>query len=136
MKTLVSILLGTSAAIAAGFAVTAPASAAPYGYYNDDYASYRVYCRDPGYRHRYAYYCDQFYDDDDDYYDDSYYSYSTYPYYDNYYYPYSSYSYYPYSYSYYPYSYYPYSYGPSVGFSFRFGDRDRHHRFYRRHWRH
>ena len=135
MKTLVSILLAVGALMTTAFAVATSASAAPYGYYDDDMDAYREYCRDPWYRERYAYYCNRFYDEDydDNDYDDSY-SYSAYPYYRSYY-PYSSYDY---PYSDYRYSTYPYSYGygPSIGFSFGFNNYDRRNRYYRRHWRH
>lgn len=123
MKTLISVLMSASALTLGAFATSAPAAAQGYAYTDDDIDldAYREYCRDPEYRARYAYFCNRFYDDDDDYdYDDAYDD-------DD------DTSYYPYSGSAYPYSAYPYgyNYGPSIGLSFGFRDFDRG----RRHWR-
>ncbi len=84
MKTFASILFGAGALALATIATAQPALArgdvgvyvGPFGF-GVDVESYRNYCRDPGYRHRYWNYCRRFYDGDyDDYdggYDDGYY---------------------------------------------------------------
>ena len=115
MKTLASIALGAGIVAAAIVGTTQPASARyddyRYGYGSSD--NYREYCRDPWYRHRYAYYCNQYYDDDDDYgYDDD-------RYYDD--------GYRDGSYGYYP--------GFFLGFGFD-GHHRRHHRWGHHNWGH
>jgi hypothetical protein len=95
MKTLTSALLGAGVLAIAIVGATQPASARvgvyvnPYGF-GVQVDSYRNYCRDPWYRHRYWDYCRRFYSDyydsyyDDGYYDDGYGGYYD-GYYDNYY---------------------------------------------------
>ena len=78
MKALALIALAAGALVASTAIAIQPASArhydGSYGY-GGSVEQYRAYCRDPWYRRRYAYYCDQFYNndyDDDGYYDDRY----------------------------------------------------------------
>ena len=74
MKTFTSALLGTTALAIMAFAAATPAQArSEFDVYASPYSinvSYRDYCRDWRYRHRYWYYCRQFYGDGD--YDDNY----------------------------------------------------------------
>jgi hypothetical protein len=76
MKTLLSVLFSAALIAIAMIATTQPASArvgvyaGPFGF-GVSVDSYRNYCRDPWYRHRYWRYCQRFYDDDDDWFDDN-----------------------------------------------------------------
>jgi hypothetical protein len=78
MKTLASVLFGAGVLAVATMGATQPASAGVGVYVGEpgfaNVNSYRNYCSDPWYRHRYWDYCRRYYDDyDDSYYDDGYY---------------------------------------------------------------